>query len=102
MMIFISEQPFCLKLMSDFYHSLLVSHLILPISVHSISCFRLLWRVRNLRDINLFILVKNLSRYECLFGVVSPFYFYPLTPKHDQHLISPYNITPELNIRVTS
>ena len=25
----------------------------------------------------------------------------PLTPKSDQHLISPYNITPESNIKVT-
>ena len=24
----------------------------------------------------------------------------PLTPKSDQHLISPYNITPESNIKV--
>ena len=27
--------------------------------------------------------------------------FNPLTPKSDQHLISPDNITPESNIRVT-
>ena len=26
--------------------------------------------------------------------------FNPLTPKGDQHLISPYNITPESNIKV--
>ena len=25
----------------------------------------------------------------------------PLTPERDLHLISPYNITPELNIKVT-
>ena len=25
----------------------------------------------------------------------------PLTPKSDQHLISPYNITPDLHIKVT-
>ena len=32
-----------------------------------------------------------------------PFFFKinPLTPKSDQHLISPYNITPESRIKVT-
>ena len=29
-----------------------------------------------------------------------PQYFNPVTPKSEQHLISPYNITPELHMKV--
>ena len=31
----------------------------------------------------------------------SPIYINPLTPKSDQHLISPYNIIPESHIKAT-
>ena len=35
-----------------------------------------------------------------MINVESVFHINPLNPKSDQHLVSPYNITPESNIRV--
>ena len=32
--------------------------------------------------------------------LIAPFHFNPLTPASDWHLISPYHITPESNIKV--